>query len=78
MQFVGAMRDIFALMGAALSILHPRQYEIGIAAWKAMAEDVALKADDGYCELTAKAGRGSTQMGTCTRNAGTCCHFWHT
>jgi hypothetical protein len=54
MQFIRAMRDTFSLMGAALSILHPRQYEIGIAAWKAMSEGVELKAEDGFAKLTAE------------------------
>jgi hypothetical protein len=51
MQFVCAMRDIFALMGAALSIIHPKQYQIGVTAWKAMEEQVEVKAAGGFSNL---------------------------
>jgi hypothetical protein len=55
LAFVKDMQETFALTGAALRIIHPSQYEVGMKAWRNLERNVEVLTADGFSELTRKA-----------------------
>jgi hypothetical protein len=53
--FIKDMKEIFSLTGAALRILHPSQYEVGMKAWRQLESKVEALTAEGFAEVTQKA-----------------------